>query len=209
MLGRYSHSVNGAGTGTAYGFSRRQVERRAPGLCSSCGLREKCPIEEWPPEPILAPVAPHPLLRRDPNPRDTAGPSAPVRRAEPAWVWLTAESLGDDDPALAAHPDLPVVFVFDRPLLDRLHLTSKRLVFLAETLADLSTRRTVEVILGDPVEVLAGRRLAVTFAPVPGWRRRVSRIGAAEVHPWSWLRRPHAGTVASFSAWRKGLRANG
>jgi len=35
-------------------------------------------------------------------------------------VWLTAESLGDADPALAAHADLPAVFVFDEPLLARL-----------------------------------------------------------------------------------------
>lgn len=195
----------GTGTGRTYGFSRRQVEKRAPSLCSSCDLEDNCPIEEWPPEPVLAPVESRPLLRRDPNPSGTAGPMATVQRAVPAWVWLTAESLGDEDPALAANPDLPAVFVFDRPLLNRLQLTSKRLVFLAETLADLSTRRTMEVSLGDPVEVLAGRKLAVTFAPVPGWRRRASRIGAAEVHPWSWLRRPHGGSVASFSAWRKGL----
>jgi deoxyribodipyrimidine photo-lyase len=36
-----------------------------------------------------------------------------------------------------------VVFVFDEPLLDRLRLSSKRLVFLVETLADLAGRRTV------------------------------------------------------------------
>jgi deoxyribodipyrimidine photo-lyase len=120
-------------------------------------------------------------------------------------VWLTAESLGDADPALAANADLPVVFVFDRPLLERLRLTGKRLVFLAETLGDLSTRRELQVYVGDPVDVNAGRKVAVTFAPVPGWRRRESLIGAAEVHPWPWRRRPHAGSAASFSAWRRGL----
>jgi deoxyribodipyrimidine photo-lyase len=107
-------------------------------------------------------------------------------------VWLTAESLGDDDPALAAHPDLPAVFVFDAPLLARLRLSGKRLVFLTETLADLAERRDLEVHVGDPVEVLAAG----------GWRRRSrrSRAGGAgralevvALHPWPWLRRRTAG----------------
>ncbi len=118
-------------------------------------------------------------------------------------VWLTAESLGDDDPALAAHPDLPAVFVFDAPLLARLRLSGKRLVFLVETLADLAERRPVEVVVGDPVEVLAGRPLAVTFAPVPGFGSRASALEVVARHPWPWLVRPHGGSVASFSAWRK------
>ena len=66
----------------------------------------------------------------------TAGPTEPEHRGAPDAVWLTAESLGDDDPALAAHPDLPVVFVLDRPLLTRLRLSAKRLVFLVDRLAD-------------------------------------------------------------------------
>ena len=116
-------------------------------------------------------------------------------------VWLTAESLGDDDPALAANPELPVVFVFDEPLLDRLRLSGKRLVFLAETLADLADRRNVEVHLGSPGEVLVDRSPAVTFAPVPGFRRLSRKIDIAELHPFPWLRRPRGGSVASFSQW--------
>jgi deoxyribodipyrimidine photo-lyase len=120
-------------------------------------------------------------------------------------VWLTAESPSDADPAMAANPDLPVAFVFDRPLLNRLQLSSKRLVFLVETLAELATHRQLELHLGDPVEVLAEQPLATTFAPVPGWRARSSRLNVAELHPWPWLRTPVAGTVGSFSGWRKQL----
>ena len=69
--------------------------------------------------------------------RRGAGPEASLHEGEPPAVWLTAESLDDGDPALAAHPDLPVVFVFDEPLLRSLRLSGKRLVFLAECLADL------------------------------------------------------------------------
>jgi deoxyribodipyrimidine photo-lyase len=115
------------------------------------------------------------------------------------------ESLGDDDPALAAHPELPAAFVFDEALLHRLALSAKRLVFLAECLGDLARRRPVEVYRGDPVEVLAEREVAATFTPVPGWRTRAAVIAPVEIHPWPWLRRPHGGPVSSFSAWRRRL----
>lgn len=195
----------GTATGRPYGFSRWQVEKRAPGLCDTCELNSACPIREWPSDPPLEPAELHPLLRSDPDPDRTAGPSVVVVKGKPAVVWLTAESLGDDDPALVANPDAPAVFVFDEPLLRRLQLSAKRLVFLAETVADLAARRPVEVHRGDPVTVLAERIVAATYAPVPGWRRRANRIQPAEIHPWPWLRRPHGGPVTSFSAWRKAL----
>jgi deoxyribodipyrimidine photo-lyase len=193
----------GTATGEPYGFSRWQVEKRAPGLCGTCRLQADCPIEGWPADPPLGPAEEHPRLRRDPDPAATAGPRTPQVDGDAEVVWLTAESLGDDDPALTAHPDLPAVFVFDRPLLARLRLSGKRLVFLTETLTDLAGRREVEVHVGDPVEVLAGRRLAATVAPVPGWHRRAAHLEVVARHPWPWLVPPHGGPVTSFSAWRR------
>jgi deoxyribodipyrimidine photo-lyase len=131
----------------------------------------------------------------------TAGPAQVERSSSPEVVWLTAESLGEDDPALSAHAELPAVFVFDEPLLRMLQLSSKRLIFLTDRLAELGTERTIEIHLGDPRKVLAGKPLATTFAPVPGWRRRSRTLKLAEVHPWPWLQRPGSGSVASFSAW--------
>lgn len=192
----------GAGTGKPYGFSRWQVEKRAPQLCRGCALADACPIEDWPSSGTTALDDPEPLLRHDPDPESTGGPRTPLRLAEPEAVWLTAESLGDADPALAAHPDLPAVFVFDEPLLARLRLSGKRLVFLAETLADLATRRTVEVRRGEVAAELEGRSAAVTFAPVPGFRRLSDVVSPSVLHPWPWLYRPHAGPVSSYSAWR-------
>lgn len=192
-------------TGKQYGFSRWQVEKRAPGVCDTCALVDNCPIQDWPEDREGVRVEADPRVRSDPNVAATAGPSTLQSRGEPEAVWITAESLGDDDPALAARPRLPAVFVFDQPLLDRLQLSSKRLVFLAEALADLEQRRPVEIHLGDPVQVLSGRPVATTFAPVPGWKRRAAAIAPVEIHPWPWLRRPHAGPVQSFSAWRKKL----
>lgn len=197
----------GAGTGRPYGFSGWQVTKRAPGLCERCELSSACPVQDRPagsdPGPLLDPPE---ELRTDPCPERTAGPRQPSRDAEPDVVWLTADSLGDGDPALSAYPGLPVLFVFDAPLLARLRLSGKRLIFLAETLADLATRREVQVHLGRPAQVLADHRPAVTFAPVPGMRRNLSRQQVADLHPWPWLVPPHGGPVTSFSAWRRAAR---
>ena len=195
----------GALTGKAYGFSRWQVEKRAPGLCATCPMRDACPVEDWPsveerdPRPVV-----DARIRRDAQLARTAGPREPELTGVPEAVWITAESLGDDDPAMGAHPALPAVFVFDEALLARLRLESTRLVFLAQALADLAQRRPVEVWRGDPVRVLAGRALATTFAPVPGWRGRAEALAPVAVHPWPWLVAPHAGSLTSFTAWARG-----
>ena len=194
----------GALTGKAYGFSRWQVQKRAPGMCARCPLQQRCPIEDWPPAQEREPRAlPDPRLRRDDDLEVTAGPTATRGSGDPEAVWMTAESLGDRDPAAAAHPGLPVVFVFDEPLLRRLRLSGNRVVFLAQSLAELSTRREVHLWRGSPVAVLQGTPLAATFAPVPGWRSRAARLDVVGLHPWPWLRRPSTGSVASYSAWRK------
>jgi deoxyribodipyrimidine photo-lyase len=197
----------GALTGKAYGFSRWQVQKRAPGLCARCPLEQRCPIEDWPSVQEREPRAlSDPRLRHDDDLAATAGPAATRRSGDPEAVWMTAESLGDRDPAAAAHPGLPVVFVFDEPLLRRLRLSVNRMVFLAQSLADLSTRREVHLWRGSPVAVLQGTPLAATFAPVPGWRSRAARLDVVALHPWPWLQRPGSGPIASYSAWRKALR---
>lgn len=200
-----------AGTATErpYGFSRRQVERRAPALCRRCALRDACPVEDWPEPPPPERIPPPDGLRADLDPARTAGPSRPDVAAAPDVVRITAESLGDADPALAAHPHVPAAFVFDEAVLARLRLAGRRLVFLAETLADLATRRPVEVHRGDPVAVLSGRAVAATFTPVPGRRRRARAIRPVAVHPWPWLCPPHGGSAASFTAWRRRARPPG
>ncbi len=188
--------TTGIGSSKPYGFSRWQVEKRAPGLCRSCPHRTACPIEDWPDDRPTVTV-------EWPQEVDLTGPTEVVTDREPDAVWLTAESLGLSDPALVANPNLPAVFVFDEPLLARLRLDAKRLVFLTETLVEMAETRPVELRLGDPVAELQGRSLAVTHAPVPGFARRAGALGPAQVHPWPWLRTPRAGSVRSFSAWRK------
>ena len=184
----------GTGTGKVYGFSRWQVEKRAPGLCLTCPLRRACPVQDWPEAEAGPRVEPPAGLAGGPT---DAGPSEVQVTGEAEAVWLTAESLGDTDPALAAHPDLPAVFVFDEPLLARLRLSGKRLVFLAEALAELGA----QVHLGDPVAELAGRPLAATWTYVPGFTRRAAQLDVVALHPWPWLRRPGSGSLRSYSAW--------
>lgn len=192
----------GAGTGKPYGFARWQVEKRAPGLCARCPLSRQCPIEQFPDASSPTELAAEPLLAADPDPESTGGPVEAMRFGAPEYVLLTIDSLGDADPALRAHPELPVVFVFNEPALRRLQLSAKRIGFYLQTLAELSTRRDVRVLLGDPYAFTANHPVAVTYAPVPSFKKFAH---LAEVHPYPWLRRPHSGSVRSFSAWRRGV----
>jgi deoxyribodipyrimidine photo-lyase len=193
----------GAGTGKPYGFARWQVEKRAPGLCAKCPLMANCPIQEFPAERELVQLGANPMLDSDPNPARTAGPAEPIELRKPDYVLLTIDSLGDRDAALSANPDLPAVFVFNRAALQKLQLSARRIGFYVQTLQDLAQRRELQVYLGDPYEFAANNEVAVTYAPVPSFKK-FERI--AQLHPYPWLHKPHARSVRSFSSWRKQLR---
>lgn len=197
----------GAGTGKPYGFARGQVENRAPQLCRSCTLNRRCPIQNYPADTDPHPVASaNPKLRWDDTPAATRGPASAIERRPPDSVLLTIESLGDADPALQAHPQLPVHFVFDEPALAKLQLSSKRLIFYVETLQDLAERREVVMHLGDPRIIAASLNPAITYAPVPSFAKYLPTV--AVLHPWPWLALPHAESAASFTAWRKAARVS-
>lgn len=189
----------GSGTGKPYGFARWQVEKRAPGLCNSCSFKNNCPIQKFPTETVLPDAEFEPLLVSDPDPAATAGPSSPITNASPELVMLTIDSLGDNDPALVAHPELPAVFVFNEAALKKLQLSSKRIYFYLETLQDLATRRELRVYLGDPYQFAMDNPVAITYAPVPSFKKYQN---LAEIHPYPWLKQPHGKSVRSFSAWR-------
>jgi len=193
----------GAGTGKPYGFARWQVEKRAPGICSRCPLSHACPIQEFPEEISLNRLDVDSLLERDPDPESTSGPRIAIKNDPPKFVLLTIDSMGDNDPALKAHPDLPAVFVFNEDALQKLQLSSHRVGFYLETLKDLSERRELQIYLGDPYQFARDNSVAVTFAPVPSFKKFQ---GLAEIHPYPWLLQPHSGSVKSFSAWRKSTR---
>jgi deoxyribodipyrimidine photo-lyase len=195
----------GSGTGKPYGFSKWQVDKRAPGLCTECSLVGNCPVAEFPEETTLGPTANNDRLEIDPELAATRGPIAPQLNKSAEYVLLTIDSLGDADPALVAHPELPIVFVFNEPALRKLQLSSQRIAFYLQTLHDLSTRRDLHVYLGDPYQFAMDHAVAVTFAPVPSFKKYKN---LAEVYPYPWLRMPHAGSVKSFSSWRKNFPKN-
>lgn len=188
--------------GKPYGFARWQVEKRAPGLCMKCPLKKACPIQEFPEEKTLPQLERLSLLDHDPDLARTTGPKTVVRNTAPNEVLLTIDSMGDADPALAAHPDLRVAFVFNREALAKLQLSSKRIYFYLETLQDLATRRNLTVYLGNPYDYSRENPVAVTFAPVPSFQKFSD---VAELHPYPWLRAPHDRNVQSFTTWRQKL----
>jgi len=93
---------------------------------------------------------------------------------------------------------------FNQKALAKLQLSSKRIFFYLETLQDLSERRDLSVLLGDPVEFAKDNKVAITHAPVPSFEKYQNL--ADDPTPTPWLKLPHASSVRSFSAWRGKLR---
>lgn len=60
-------------------------------------------------------------------------------------VWLHGDHLSDANPALAAFPDAPVVFVFDEEFLASAGFAFHRLFFLYESVLDVFARRRAAV----------------------------------------------------------------
>jgi len=189
----------GAGTGKPYGFARWQVEKRAPGLCNKCFLKANCPIQNFPDEITPVQLPREPLLDADPDPSITAGPGEPKIQKPAKYVMLTIDSLGDSDPALVDNPTLPAIFIFNRQALAKLQLSSRRIGFYLQTLKDLSKRRELKVFLGDPYLFAAENAVAITFAPVPSFKK-FSQLAA--IYPYQWLIKPDDQPLRSFSAWR-------
>ena len=70
----------------------------------------------------------------------------------------------------------------------------------------IAAERPLTICRGEVEQVLEPLRLATTFSPVPGGRRLRRALSIVALYPWSWLVRPHAGEMRSFSAWRRGIR---
>jgi deoxyribodipyrimidine photo-lyase len=189
----------GTGTGKPYGFARWQVDKRAPGLCAGCALKKACPIQEFPVEVSLDDAPFEARLVEDPDINGTTGPMSVEKNRAPKEVLITIDSMGDADPALVANPDLPVVFIFNEEALRKLQLSSKRIYFYLETLQDLAQRRNLTIYMGSPYEYASAKDVALTYAPVPSFQKFHN---VAELHPFPWLKTPHAKSVRSFSAWR-------
>ena len=193
--------ATGVGSEKHYKLTRWHVEERAQGLCASCELVTECPIDYEQPDPIYIPAPNSAVAEFD---EANFGPKEAVtKERDIAGVMLNPSSMGDKDPALVAHPDAPCVFVFDEETLGSQALSSKRLCFWIETLADLAQRRSIEIYRGSYAELVKDRPMATTFIPDVESLMRESISDFAEIYPWAWLVEPADVSVNSFSAWSK------
>lgn len=151
----------------AYIFNRENLERYTGGAyCRSCPHAEArtCPFER---DYSALEQTLFPMLGSDqqgavaPTPPRTfvpleASESAPRISGTPL-MWVHTDSLNPGSPMLAAHPDSPIVFIWDREWITKSKITLKRIVFLAECLREMPG--TIELRVGDPaVELLSAAR---------------------------------------------------
>ena len=128
--------------------------------------------------------------------------------SKPEFVWMTAESLGDNDPALNYHSNLPAVFIFDKPLLNYLQLSTKRIIFLLDCLRELSNKRSTQVYLDNPIEYLKNKNFACTFAAVPKYKK-ITRVNIpTSEYPSVRLVKPINFYPSSYSSWKKRIELN-
>jgi len=178
-----------AGTFSAkpYLFNRENLETFTSGVhCQPCGLRGHCPLDvsyEELASRCFAAEGPteRPPLRIKPQAAPPAGPAASIHRP---LVWLTLDSAAATSPAALAYPEAPRVFVIDPEWIAEERPSLNRLLFLVACLADVPG---VEVLLGDPREILPGRArahgcdgLALAETPCPRIRQAAATIQAGE-----------------------------
>lgn len=159
-----------------------------------------CPIENWP--EIISISSKD--ISVDLDIEKNFGPKTVLTSDQkPDFVWINGESLGDEDPALNNLSDLPVVFIFDIKLLKSLDLSTKRIIFLLDTLKEINEKRELKVYLDNPLDVLSGINYASTFAPVPKYKRITQQIKPSMEFPANRLVDPVNFYPRSFSSWRK------
>ena len=176
-----------------YFFNRENLERNTGGVyCHDCPLRRRCPLDAnyetleaklfpakgTPTDPARnAQPSPHVAKLARVMPRPPA--SAPVRG--PAVVWVHGDSLRATQPALAAHPEAPAIFVWDDALLTHWRISLKRLVFLYESLLELPVtirRGDVAAEVARFAEERGATHVVTTDSPAPrfaGLARSLSR----------------------------------
>ena len=200
------HWVMGSQTGKPYGFSKFQVEKRAPQLCNNCELKYDCPIQEWPQTNISE------KLNNDfkVDEEKVFGPKNIRENSsiKPSFVWITGESIGDNDPAMSHYHELPVIFIFDIELLSKLQLSTKRINFLLDCLKEINNKRELQVHLTNPDDYLRNKNFASTFAPVPKYKKITERNIPSIEFPAFRLADPINFYPTSFSSWKKKIKLN-
>lgn len=133
-------------------------------------------------------------------------------------VWLHGDSLSITDAALAANPDAPTLFVFDRPFLSNHQIAFPRLAFMYGGVRDVAAARQAptELRVGSVSEELAlfarehaATELHATENPTPefgailaGVRERSPNLRVV-VHPAERLTTYSGPVTKFFGFWKK------
>jgi len=189
----------GVSSSEPYKLTRWEVEERAAGLCASCELAAKCPIETAAESPVYIDTEFSYIDSLDAV--DYFGPQKADSKDQPELIWLNTDSMGNSDPTLEKFPELPIAFIFDKPDLMKLKLSSKRLIFWTEIISELATQRKIEIYFGNPIEILKGKKLATTYIPKPRFREISDQLNVVFLAPWKWLLEPKTTKVESFKSW--------
>ncbi len=198
------HWVMGSQTGKPYGFSKFQVEKRAPQLCNICELKHNCPIQEWPQTIISEKINTEFKIEE----QKVFGPKEIKENnsTPPSFVWITGESIGDSDPAMSYYHELPVIFIFDKELLRKLQLSTKRINFLIDSLKEINSKRELQVYMTNPEDYLQNKNFASTFAAVPKYKKITKHNIPSVEFPTQRLAEPINFYPTSFSSWRKKIK---
>jgi len=196
--------VMGSQTGKPYGFSKFQVEKRAPQLCNICELKHNCPIQEWPQTIISEKINTEFKIEE----QKVFGPKEIKENnsTPPSFVWITGESIGDSDPAMSYYHELPVIFIFDKELLRKLQLSTKRINFLIDSLKEINSKRELQVYMTNPEDYLQNKNFASTFAAVPKYKKITKHNIPSVEFPTQRLAEPINFYPTSFSSWRKKIK---
>lgn len=199
------HWVMGSQTGKVYGFSKFQVQKRAKKLCDECELNYNCPISEWPQSIEITKKNIDVVndVQKNFGPQEIK-----TNDSNPDFVWITAESLGDDDPSMKYFPNLPVVFIFDKKLLHNIKISTKRINFLLDCLKEISLKRDLTVVIDDPLTYLKNKSFASTFAAVPKYKKITKFNKPLYEFPAQRLVHPIDFYPNSFSSWKKRIKLN-
>jgi deoxyribodipyrimidine photo-lyase len=163
----------------------------APQLWPAVRAAHRCPIEDWPDDPRQPPRPTPSRCCAPTRPGRDGRPREVVDTGAPDAVWLTAESLGDADPALDATPTC-------RRLRVR-RAAARRLACRASGWCSSPRPRRPRHAPRRRAAPRPGARGAGRAAPSPSRTRRCRasgraprrRAGARAPVPWLW--RPHAG----------------
>jgi len=107
---------------------------------------------------------------------------------------------------MSYYHELPVIFIFDKELLLKLQLSTKRINFLIDSLKEINSKRELQVYMTNPEDYLQNKNFASTFAAVPKYKKITKHNIPSVEFPTQRLAEPINFYPTSFSSWRKRIK---